>query len=499
MTLRRKIASGAVTLTAGRGVGQAAAFLRNVVIARAIGPADLGIAATFGMTLSFLEQLSTIAVDRLLVQAPDGDEPAFQGAAHLSQAIRGALLSLVLFALAWPLARVFGNPEALPAYHALALVPLLRGFIHLDTKRYQREYRFGADVIVDVVPNLVTALAAWPIARLLGDYHAVLVVVLLTTGLQVAMSHTLAERPYRWAMDREHARKIFAFGWPLMINGMLLFCIMEGDQFVIASGESVFGNPFSKADLGSYSVAAGVALAPGVIVTSASAVMFPAMSKAQNDRETFSRRYDLMIEAIALVSALFAAFFVAQGALLIDLFYGSKYALAGVLIAWLGVGQTFRFLRIAPALAAMATGDTRCMMYTNLVRWLGFAGAVVAAALGADIVVIAASAAGGEVLSLFAAYLWLRTRQAIPIGRGVRAAALLFASAGLGAAAVVLGGPDAPAWLRVTLGALAVAGAGGLAIGFQPRIAAEVRALSWKGVMSSLRARRAPSPPGGSD
>ena len=55
------------------------AFARNIVIARLVSVEDLGIAGTFATAMAIIEMLSYFALDRLLVQAPDGEEPVLQG------------------------------------------------------------------------------------------------------------------------------------------------------------------------------------------------------------------------------------------------------------------------------------------------------------------------------------------------------------------------------------------------------------------------------------
>src|SRR5260370_14054025 len=78
VSARSSILRGGSLLAAGQVASQASSFIRNVIIARIISPADFGIAATFATTLSLMEMISYLAGEKLLVQSPDGDDPRLE-------------------------------------------------------------------------------------------------------------------------------------------------------------------------------------------------------------------------------------------------------------------------------------------------------------------------------------------------------------------------------------------------------------------------------------
>ena len=69
MSLGKRIFQGGVKIGLGQVFSQGCSFLRNVIVARLITPADFGIAATFAMTLSLVEMVSNLAAEKLLVQS----------------------------------------------------------------------------------------------------------------------------------------------------------------------------------------------------------------------------------------------------------------------------------------------------------------------------------------------------------------------------------------------------------------------------------------------
>ena len=184
----------------------------------------LGIAAILGIAMSLFEMVSNLAVDRLLVQAEDGDDPVFQATAHAFQVLRGIGIALFLFLLAWPFSRLFDVPHVMWAFQCIALVPLIRGFMHLDPKRLQREFGFGADVATERVPQIVLVLAAWPCLVVRRLYCNALATGL--SGLCHGGSEPLslgASIPGLGTRDLHPD----VFSWPLLVNGLLMFFIFQ--------------------------------------------------------------------------------------------------------------------------------------------------------------------------------------------------------------------------------------------------------------------------------
>jgi O-antigen/teichoic acid export membrane protein len=404
MKLKAKVVKGGLHLSMGQVAMQASSFIRNIILARLISPADFGIAAIFGMSLQMIEVLSNVATEMLLVQAPDGDDERLQGTAQLIRAARGVGNGLIIFTLAWPLAKLFGVPQATWAFRCLALVPLSRGLFHLDMSRLQRHMRFAPSAISDAGSSWFATIVIVPLAFYLRDYSAMLwALVIQVAGASIA-SHLLAERRYSWSWDRAHWRRMVSFGWPLMINGILMLGIFEGDRLIIGSSRRLFPmSSFSLTDLGVYSAAFSLTMAPTLFIANISASLFlPLLSTVQEIASQFQRRYVACLEAVSLAASVISILFITAGGTLVRMIYGPRYAGAAAVIGWLGAMWALRIVRVAPTLAAMALGDTKNTMIANFARSLALIGMAIAAATGMGLVWIAISGFAGEALALTA-------------------------------------------------------------------------------------------------
>jgi len=401
-SIKGQVVRGGVNLAVGQIFIQICSFARNIIIARLISPADFGIASMFAISLSLVEMISSLAAEKLIIQASEGDSERFQSTIQCLQFFRGCVIGLVLFSIAGPLARLFGVEDARWAFRWLGFIPFIRGLIHQDMTRLQRHMKFGPSILVEVGVSVVVTIAAFPLGKWFGDYSAMLWIIVAQAGIGVLGSHIVAERRYRWALDKGIISQVLTFGWPLLINGLLMFGILQGDRFMIGAASRLFGREiYSLGDLGVYSVAFSLAFAPTVLITSISTPLFlPLLSRVQDSERSFERRYYFVCQTIALAGGLFSIPFIISGEWIIRVIYGSKYANAGSVIAWLAAMQALRIIRTGPTLAAMAKGDTKNAMYSNVVRSVAFVGVVMTAAFGGSLSLIAASGFMGEVLAM---------------------------------------------------------------------------------------------------
>lgn len=416
MTGHSSVLKGGLKLGLGQIITQACSFVRSVIVARLISPENYGIAAAFAMTISLFEMVSNMSSDKLLIQAADGDDPALQKTTQLLQISRGLSGAAIFFLLAGPISRLFGVPQAEWAFRSLTLLPLAKGFTHEDMNRLQREMKFGPSVLVSVGSSVLVTLLALPLALWSRDYSAMLWILVLQTVSSSVGSHLVAERRYALAWNKNYAKRMFHFGWPLLVNGLLLYGIMEGDRVIIGSARRLFSNStYTLADLGVYSVAFALTMAPTMIVANVSTSLFlPFLARVKDSCLEFERRYLTCLRAVSLMAGVISIPFIFAGGRVVSLVYGHKYAAAAGFIGWLAAMWGIRIIRVAPTLAAMARGDTKAAMVSNTVRSLALVGMVLAAATGSRLAWISIWGFGGELLALGMLVWRLKRFHAIP-------------------------------------------------------------------------------------
>ena len=203
------------------------------------------------------------------------------------------------------------------------------------------------------------------------------------------------------------------YGWPLLLSGILLFATSQADRFVVGS---FLGMPA----LGIYAAAALIPVAVNQLILGTSAnLLMPVLSGVSGDRRLFEARYDLVFASTAALAIVAFVPLIGLGHLIIPAVFGARYQAPALLVAWLAIGAAAGVLRGAPAIAALALGDTKNLLYANVVRPLGLAAALVAVHLGHGIVAVATAIALGELLATVYAVVRLSRAFDVPLLRGL--------------------------------------------------------------------------------
>ena len=390
-------------LASGNAAESAILFARNLVVARLLSVEDYGIAATFALTATLIEMASQLGLRQLIVQSPEGEDPDFQAALQGFQLLRGVLGAVLLFALGGPIALFLGVPEIAWAYRALAVVPLMQGLLHFDIHRFERRARFGPLVRAFALSALVSALLVWPLHALLGNWRIMLVALVVQFGGQVAFSHLFAERRYKVRLDRVVMARSMTFGWPLLVNGGLLFLVFNGEKLIV-------GRELGLAALGFFSMGVTLTLTPILVVSkSVQSFFLPRLSRAEGT--AYARLTELACEANIAGGLLFLVGTALLAAPLILLVLGDKYAPLQPYILPLAAVQAVRVFKNGPSVAALARGRTRLAMLANLPRIGGIALAWAVLAQGGGLMSVIWIGIAGEFAGAVLIYLLLARDQ----------------------------------------------------------------------------------------
>ncbi len=425
---------GGALLFAGQILSYSCSFLRNIILARLLDPTDFGIAMTFALSLSIFEMVSNLSLDKYLIQNPDGDSPHRQATMQSIQLTRSLTLAIVVFILGGPIASLFGAPQASGAFRTLALVPLCKGFLHLDISRMQRRLAFGPSIIAEISSNIVVTALLYPLVKMTGDYRGMLYAIILQSFLLSLMSHLLAERRYALGADLPIAREVFRFGWPLMVNGLFLFAVLQGDRFLIGTSRQLLpGAGFSLADLGVYSLATSLTFMPAVIVGNIfSALFLPTLSGIQQDSQALGRRYRTINQFAEFMAGANILVFFCLGYQLIRLFFGQTYVAAFFIAALLAISQSMRIMRIPPTLLSISIGDTKISMISNAFRSASLPLVAIAIAFGAPLQTVAMMGILGEVFAYLSNLFLLRKTGLLDVSASLAHALIPFVVVPLG-------------------------------------------------------------------
>ncbi len=343
-------------------ISQAAALLRYVLLARLLGPEQLGLAATLVVTASFFDLISDTGSDKFLIQDRHGDRPEVQKLVHTVYIGRGLAIaaSLVIFAI--PISWLYREPRLVVGLCFLALSPLIMGFLHLDLRRSQRRHDFRADAVSTIAGEsaslIVTLTAAW-ITR---NYTAILYGLIVRSLVIVLVSHIMAERRYVAGWAKEHATRLAAFSGPLMLTGLMLFVGSQADRVVVA-------NQLGPKALGLYSaVLLMIYYSAGLISRYMNALYIPIAAASRDDPNARDKVDETLGGQVLLLAIAMAVGFAIVAPYMVTLLFGNRYRETSLLVGLIGILQTTRFLIAWPTAMALGMGHSRTVLFSNLAR-----------------------------------------------------------------------------------------------------------------------------------
>ena len=389
-----RIANQSALLFAGFASAQAASFVRNALIGHWLSRGDFGIAALITLSLQLLEILSDLGVDRLIIQARDGYSSKLIANAHLFLILRGALIAFLLYLSAEALADFFNVGSAAWAFKFAALVPLIKGFTHLDARRMQRHLDNRATITIESAPQLIATAVCLPMLYYFDSYAAVIWLALLQACFAAGSSHLMARRPYRVAGAASMIKRLIRFGWPIWLSAFPLVAVYQGDRMAI-------GRLMGMEELAGYAAAFMITMVPGLIAAKvAHALMLPILSAARDERAKYDRSFQIMSEVTGLAAGVYLLGFIIAGEPLLALAFGKQYSGLGPLIACLAGMWAVRMVQVVPGMAFIASGDTRPLLYAGIIRASALLFIVPAIHAGWGLAAIALIGVGGELASL---------------------------------------------------------------------------------------------------
>jgi O-antigen/teichoic acid export membrane protein len=391
----KKIVSGGLLLTIGQGGAQLLTLLRNAIYGHFLSPEDFGVAAIFAFTISAIEMASDMGADKLLIQSKDGNKVVLQNTAHFYNVTRGLIGALVIFFISPFIVTSFDIKGAEWAFNILSIVVFIRGFFHLDIKRLHRKMNYTPFVLTEFIAQLLTSLLVYPFVLYYRNYDAVIYLILLHALFYLLMSHYYARRKYRLIINGYYFKKIFNFGWPLILNGILMYIIIQGDKLII-------GSYYNISTLGIYSAAFMISMMPALlIIKSLTSIILPLFSKQQNVHNKLNLYYRVVTDMVIFIAFAYSITFIMFGDLILSTVFGEQYLGYDKLIAALGIMWSLRIIRVPSTLLAMAKGNTQVAMVANCFRALVLGMVIFLALNKHPIELIAYCGSAGEIIAIF--------------------------------------------------------------------------------------------------
>jgi O-antigen/teichoic acid export membrane protein len=347
--LRSRTIRGVAINAAFLIVVEAAALAQGLIVARILGPRELGLYGIVSITVITLIALKRVGIDEAYVQQDERDqEREFQIAFTLELGL-SALLALLIAITAPILALAYDESRLLPLALALTYLPIAFAlqaplwifFRRMDFIR-QRSLQSVVPIVTFVVtiPLAVAGVGVWSIV--IGAFAGNLASVLLSIRLS----------PYRLAIrfDRSSARRYFSFSWPIFVVTVGGLVMAQGQilAFKLDRGLAAAGFVALAVGLTRYADRADQVVSPTI---------YPAICAVRDRARTLEELFVAAVRATAVWSLGFGALLVLFAPDLVHFVLGDKWD--GAIVLLQGLGAAAAIYQLGYSWIAFARGMGR--------------------------------------------------------------------------------------------------------------------------------------------
>lgn len=274
---KSKTVNGFIWRFAEKWGAQAIVFVVSIILAKKVEPSAHGTVALAGVFTTILGVFVDSGMANALIQKKNADDLDFSSMFYFNMAMCLFLYTVMFFA-APLIAKFYGIPELTAMVRVSSLTLVISGLKNVQNAYIVRHMLFkrfffaslGGTIIAAVVGIVMalTGFGAWAIiAQMLVDGF-------LDT---IILWFTVKWRP-KWMFSFLRLKGLFSYGWKLLASSLI-------DTVYNKLRTLIIGKRYSEASLAFYNKGENFpSLFVSNINTAIDGVLFPTMSKAQDDR-----------------------------------------------------------------------------------------------------------------------------------------------------------------------------------------------------------------------
>jgi O-antigen/teichoic acid export membrane protein len=349
-----------------KGVTLICIAVTTSVVARNLSPSDYGVVGFAAIVIGFLRNFSDLGLDEAVIRRPVLDQNSLRTAFTLKIILSCSafVVALLIAPFAWHL---FDHPATGNVIRILALNFLVSTIGFLPLVMLTREMNYRALVIPGVIGSVVrAALAVTLILHGLSYWSVVVADVGATLAGGIAI---LFSRKFSLALGFDHKvmQEYLAFGLPLLGSGILVFLLLNLDNFLV-------GSVMGSTKLGYYALAfAWGSFICGLLSSTVNSVLLPTFSAIQHDPAAMRRWYLKTVDLVTFVAV------VANTALLVNAHFFLVTFLGKGTDKWLPATLALRILCVYGIARAATEPLGPCLLARGRTKSLLYAGALAGA------------------------------------------------------------------------------------------------------------------------
>ena len=285
--LKKSTFSGAIWKFMERVCAQVVSLVVSIVLARLLLPEDYSIVSIVAIFFAFCNIIISGGLNTALIQKKDADKLDYATVLHVS-VLLAAVLCIVMFFAAPFIASLYKTELLIPVIRVMSLTFFINAVksvlsAYVSGKMQFKKFFFSTIVgtVISAFIGIIMAVngfGAWAlVAQQMSNSLIDTVILFITTKFRVLFIFSF-----------KRLKSLFSYGWKIFVTSLITVVYDEINPLIV-------GLKFSWADLAYYNKGNSF---PGLLNSTISdtlaAVLFPAMSKVQDDKNavlSITRRY----------------------------------------------------------------------------------------------------------------------------------------------------------------------------------------------------------------
>jgi O-antigen/teichoic acid export membrane protein len=327
------------------------------VTARLLTPEDFGIAGTANLILGLFLVMRETGMGEAIIRERTLDI-SFIRTTWTLRVITGAVITVLLLAVAAPAATLLNEPKAEDIIRVLAIIPLIESLASPASAVFMRNFEFGKEFLIKSLHKLFLVMTTIGFAIWLGDYWALIYSQLLAAIYLVIISQLFFPMTPIPSLRGGKVLGIFAF-WSLW-RSIAIYLVERGDEFVVRRlvSSSFFGLYHAGRDI--------TRILIFELIQSSTMGFFPAISRLRDDKQRLASAIETMFAVAAIVGAALSGGLLLVAGEVVLIVLGDQWVDATPIIAGLSIGlgaQAVSFLCLR-VLTTFDRQDLGAIMYT---------------------------------------------------------------------------------------------------------------------------------------
>lgn len=278
--LKKKTIIGLIWQYAEKCGSQIITFVVSIILARILTPSDYGIVGLVTVFISISLVFAESGMGQALVQKKDADDRDFSTVFYYS-IVFSMLIYAILFFVAPFIADFYNEPILVNVLRVLGLTVIIGAFNGVQRARIQRDMQFKMFFYATLVGTVISAVVGIVMAYTGFGVWALVWQQISSRLIAVVVLWFVTKWKPMLVFSFTSMKRLFGYSWKLLCSSLL-------DTVYNNIYSLLIGKFYSSADLGHYNRGKQF---PMMIVEnvngSINGVIFPVLSKIQDDKERF--------------------------------------------------------------------------------------------------------------------------------------------------------------------------------------------------------------------